>query len=121
MHLLCQKRGDVGALPLFVPSSRHIWKMVGLYYWAVQFDDPVEAFLDLLRLRAEGVLSYSVVIHVAYIVQHIWLSRNKLVFESRRISAGFILERATTLASEMMDVTWSFLAIWDSHSALGAI
>lgn len=45
-------------------------------------------------------------IHAVYIAYHIWLSKKSLVFELRRFSTRFVLERALAQAVEIIH-PWS--------------
>ena len=84
-------------------------------------EDSTHAFLELLKCSIGGDTSRAVGIHTAYMVFHIWLGRNSLVFDSRWCSMRFILERALIVIVELIDVTFRSPKIWDFHFALTVV
>lgn len=66
--------------------------------------DQVHTFLELLKHRIKDHKVRAFGFLAAYIAYHIWLTRNVLVFDSRRCSARVITERACIHANEMSTV-----------------
>lgn len=63
---------------------------------------------------------------MAYVAYHIWLSNNSWVFDLRKLSARFVLERTLIQADEMThlelaDITLRILNFWDPPFGLQGI
>ncbi|XP_019701804.1 uncharacterized protein [Elaeis guineensis] len=102
------------------PRARNAWSLAGMYVQVVQAKVPTEVFLELLEHSFGGRIPRAVGIRAAYVALHIWLARNGLVFESMQSSVRFAMERALTMAAEMIGATSRLLDIWSSHLAYTA-
>lgn len=118
MHLqsVCLSYGGDGETlehVLFMcPWACQICRSAGLDGLIFRIEDPLSAFLELLRQYAGSHRTRAIAIRATYIAYHIWLSRNTLVFDSRSCPMRIILQSACMHTEEIPKVTLKTTKTW---------